>query len=490
VAVVNWMIASVVTGVAVVLIEPIAGLDPVTTSLLVVPALGAALLGGLRSFWITLGAGLGIGALQSLILGIAVENSSAVPDWLPTPGLQQAVPVVLILGALMWRGDALPGRAAVLERRLPTAPSPRRPAVWAVVGVLAVGTGLLTFDALHRQALVTSMIYALLALSVVVVTGFVGQISLVQVSFAGVAGFTVIVAAQDGLPFPLAALVACAVATAVGVVVGLPAARVRGMSLGVATLAVAVAIEQLVLASTSFTGGALGERAPRPSLFGLDIGYFAPGDDNFRPAMGFVVLAALVGCCLGVANLRRNPTGLRWLAVRSNERAAAAMGIDVARAKLGAFAVSSFLAGLCGVFMAVTTTTLSMTSFPVIGSLVVLALTYLGGISSIGGALVAGLLAQGGLLTALTSGSDAQSGSSVQAMAGIALIAAAILTPDGLTGLARRLGSAVHTHWRARPSASSGPTASDASLGGGRQSHEDAPAAPPDDVVPQVGVAP
>ena len=165
----------------------------------------------------------------------------------------------------------------------------------------------------------------------------------------------------------------------------------------------------------------------------------ARGADNFRPEFGLLVLGVLALCCVAVANLRRNQTGLRWLAVRSNERAAAAAGIDVGRTKLGAFATSSFIAGLAGVLMAESTTTLSPASFMVVGALVALALTYLGGIASISGALVAGLLAQAGLLTTLSSAlSDGDVGRYVFATSGIALILTAILAPDGVTGLVRR----------------------------------------------------
>ena len=168
------------------------------------------------------------------------------------------------------------------------------------------------------------------------------------------------------------------------------------------------------------------------------MGISARGTDNFRPVFGIMVLVVLAACAVGVANLRRNGTGLRWLAVRSNERAAAAAGIDVARTKLGAFGVSSFLAGLAGVLMAESTATLSPTSFMVIGALVVLALTYLGGVASIGGALVAGLMAQAGIVTTLSadlSGGDV--GNYVFATSGIALILTAIFAPEGVTGLAR-----------------------------------------------------
>jgi branched-subunit amino acid ABC-type transport system permease component len=436
----NWALASMLAGFAVILVEPISGLDAGTTSLLVVPALAAALLGGLTSFGLTVASGLGIGMLQSLILGYAVRpDTDWIPDWLPTTGLQQAVPVVLVLVALAWRGDPLPTRAAVVDRRLPPSPTPQHVARWSVLLGGAAVAGLFTFGAAYRQALIVSLVSALLSLSIVVVTGYVGQISLAPLAFAGVAGFTAIEVADGGLPFPLAVLFATAVATAVGVVVGLPATRVRGMSLAVATLAIAVAVEQLVLGSPALSGGAGGRSAPRPYLFGLDVGISARGSDNFRPAFGLVVLVVLVLACLAVSNLRRNATGLRWLAVRANERAAAAAGIDVARAKLGAFAVSSALAGLAGCFTAFGTSTLSTSSFLVIGSLVALSLTYLAGISSVGGALLAGLLAQAGLITVAADDlSGGEAGTYVYAVSGVALIVTAIAAPEGLTGLARR----------------------------------------------------
>ena len=457
----NWMVASVLGGFAVILIEPIAGLDPSTTSLLVVPALAAALLGGLSSFAVTTAAGLGIGMVQSLILGYAVRPQTTwIPDWIPVTGLQQAVPVALVLGALMWRGDVLPTRATLDEQRLPASPTPRRVGLWTVLLTGASTVGLLTFDASQRQALIVTLTATLTMLSVVVITGYVGQISLAQLAFAGVAGFTAIEVADNGLPFVLAVPFGVAVATAVGVAVGIPALRVRGMSLAVATMAVAVAIEQLVLGSSALSGGVGGRAAPRPDLFGLDVGVSASGADNFRPAWGFVVLAGVVLGCWAVSNLRRNRTGLRWLAVRADERAAAAVGIDVSRAKLGAIAVSSALAGLSGTFMAFGTSTLSTTSFMVIGSLVALAMTYLAGISSVSGALLAGLLTQAGLLTTLADEwSGGQSGDYVYVTSGLALVAVALTVPEGLTGLAMRVRDRVAARLGRTPTAVPSPQA-------------------------------
>ncbi len=434
-----WAVASVLAGFAVILIEPIAGLSATTTTLLVIPALAAALLGGLESFAITTAAGLGIGMVQSLILGWSVRPDTRwIPDWIPTTGLQQLVPVLVILGVLLVRGDALPDRAAIAGRRLPPSPTPRHVLPWTIALVGLVSVGLVTLDSGYRHALIVSMVFALLTLSVVVLTGFSGQISLAQLAFAGVAGFAAIRLTEHHVPFPLALVLASLLATAIGVLVGWPATRVRGMSLAIATLAIAVAIEELVLGSASFSGGHAGASAPRPFLFGVDVGVGATGTGNFRAAFGFVCLGVLTLASLAVINLRRNRTGLRWLAVRANERAAAAAGIDVTRAKLGAFAVSSFLTGLCGVLMAFSVSTLSPTSFLVIGSLVAVALTYLAGVSSVGGALVAAALTQAGIFTAAMndlSGGDANP--YVFAISGIALIVTAIAAPEGITGVVR-----------------------------------------------------
>ncbi|MBX3284401.1 MAG: ABC transporter permease [Actinobacteria bacterium] len=437
---VSWAAASMLGGMAVILIEPISGVNATTTPLLVVPALAAALVGRLESFALATAAGLGIGMVQSLILSYAVRpDTTWIPSWLPTTGIQEAVPVLLIVGVLVWRGDALPDRATIAGQRLPASPTPRHVGAWTAGLSVLAGVGLLTFGTSYRQALIVSLVYGLLTLSIVVVTGYSGQISLAQMAFAGVAGFTVIRLAEHSVPFPVDAVLASLVATALGLAVAYPATRVRGMSLAIATLAMAVAVEQLVLASPPLSHGAGGSSAPPPTLFGIDLRVTGTGDANFRPAFGFTVLVVLVLCGLGVANLRRNRTGLRWLAVRANERAAAAAGIDVTRAKLGAFAVSSFLAGMSGVMMAYGTTTLSPSSFMVIGALVALALTYLAGVSSISGALVAAALAQAGLFTTFVNAqTDGAAGDYVFAISGLSLIVTAITAPEGITGVWRR----------------------------------------------------
>ena len=431
----NWIIATVLAGLAVIMFAGTsARLEPTETSLLVVPALAAALLGGLNSFALTTIAALAISMLQSG-LGTFQARSEWFPDWLPNGGLRSALPVVLIVVAITLRGARLPTRETLVERRLPAAPVPRHPVLSTVV-LVAVATGaLLTLDEQWRLAIVVSTIAAVVGLSSVVLTGYVGQISLAQYAFAGLAAFTTAKLAIEGIGFPWAPLLAVMLTVVVGVLTGLPALRVRGMTLAVATLGAAVSIEELVFNSPSLNGLT---DVPRPRIFGLDLGFLASGDENFRAAFGIFALVVLGACGIAVANLRRSPTGLRWLAVRSNERAAAAAGVDVSANKLMAFAISSALAGLGGALLAYELPAISPQQFMVVGALAVLALCYLGGIATISAPLIAGALASGGVLTQLQGGATGNSSSYQFAVSGIALILVVILYPDGISNAVRR----------------------------------------------------
>lgn len=445
IATINWSIGAILAGIAVVLIEPISGLDATTTPLLVVPALAAAMLGGLKSFSLTTLCAFGLSSVQSVILGILVRPETTwLPKWLPAIGVAQSVPVLAILITLMWRSDALPTRSSIAEPLLPPSPSPRHILRWALAGWLLVAVSLLFSQAWWREALIVSMIFALLALSIVVCTGYVGQISLAQLAFAGIGGFSAIHLARAGVPFPVVLVAVGGLTSGLGILIGYPAIRIRGMGLAIATLASAVAIEQLILASPSFSGGLGGASAPRPSIAGIDLGVSAKGSENYRPAFVLTVLTVLTGACVAVSLVRRSRIGLRWLAVRSNERGAAASGIDVGRTKLEAFSVAAGLAGVAGALMAFHVTTLSPNSFMAIGALVAVAFTYLAGITSVSGALLAGVLTQAGIAATLGSKlSGTKEPTSVAALAGLLLILTAILAPAGITGAARTLVSRV-----------------------------------------------
>ena len=436
VGVLNWMLGSVLAALVIVLAAPVIRLDPSTTSLLVVPAIAAALPGRLDSLWVALFTGLGIGMLQSELLNLQREW-----EWLPDVGLQQGIPFLVILLSLMVRGGVLPGRGDIATNRLPRVPAAGHNGLLAVASAAVAIVATLLVGSEWRTAIIVSAIGTIVALSVVVITGYVGQISLAIFAIAGIAAFSTVRFLDNlSIPFPLAPILGVGVAVVAGQIAGLPAIRVRGLNLAIATLAAAVAVEELVFKLGWFTGGLAGSTVESPSLFGIDLGISAVGDAFPRKTFGVIVILLAAIAMIMVGNIRSGTAGRRWLAVRANERAASASGINVAQAKLSAFAVSSALAGVAGVLLAYQRTIVSVGSFVVFASLVTVALTYLAGITSPVGALVAGTLTAGGLLTVLLNSLSDGASEYQFAVSGLFLVVAAIRIPTGITGLFTRGG--------------------------------------------------
>jgi branched-chain amino acid transport system permease protein len=418
----NWVVASVLAGAGGILVAPVTGLDPATTTLLVVPALAAALVGRLVSFGATVAAALALGMAQSLIL-LLQDNY----EWVPRSGIREALPLVVIVAALSLGAGARLARAArpLTGRgsRLPLVGRPRRIALVATAGTLMGVAAVFGLRGQDRMALVTSLIGALVCLSIVVLTGWSGQISLAQMAFAGVAGFTLSrLATGAGIPFPVAPVLAAMLAALAGLLVGLPALRARGVSLAVVTLAGAVVVEEVVFKSPTLTGGFGGSRVPPPSLFGWRL-------EPAGAAFGLLVLAVLATTAVGLARLRNSGAGRELLAVRANERAATAAGVDVTATRLRAFALSASLAGVAGALLGYQQGQLSFGSFGVFVSLAYLAVAYLGGIAGIGGALVGGLLVPNGLVFTLLDLGRYQ-----LLVSGLGLMVVTVLAPGGLTG--------------------------------------------------------
>ncbi len=441
----TWVLSSTVVGALLILAAPTVILNPLTYPLAIVPALAAALIGRLRSIGITVTAALALGAFQSIVT--FQTTKSWWPDWGVT-GLSDAVPFVVIVIALFFVGDALPSRGALESDPLPEIIRPkvslRVLLPWVVIGAVL----LYLLDGSYRFGLITSMIVAIIMLSLVVLTGLVGQISLAQAGIAGTAGFALSKLADSaGIPFPISTLLAALIATVFGVLVGIPALRIRGAQLAVVTLAGAVALEKFIFRNTSFTSVA-GNQIPDPEIFGLNLGV-REGRTIARLSFGLLVLAVLVVCAVLVANLAKSATGRRFMAVRSNERAGAAVGISVANTKLLAFGIASFLAGLGGCFIGYSRGQLSADSFATLIGLSFLAFAYLGGITSVSGAMFAGMFAPLGLGFVIIDRSI-ELGSSYQIFAGLGLIITAIFNPIGIAGANRRNWQLMKAYWRRR----------------------------------------
>jgi ABC-type branched-subunit amino acid transport system permease subunit len=427
IAAVNWVIASVLAAAAGILIAPISTLDPSSYTLFIVPALGVALVGRFSSFAVTAAAGLVLGMAQSEITKLLT-----VWTWLPQQGLTQGLPFLAILVALPLLTKRLAARGELAELRTASVGRPVRPALTAV---LTFGAGLVLLAALQgslRSAMINSIGTGVICLSLVVLTGYVGQVSLAQMSLAGMSAFLLShLSASWGVPFPLSFLLAALGAVPVGIVVGLPALRIRGVHLAIITLAAGYTLDALVFNSSSFTGGLAGSPVPSPKLFGLDLG-IARGHDY--PRLVFGVFALLVAVVVGwlVARVRLGALGRMFLAVRSNERAAAAAGINVSRAKVTAFAVSSFVAGVGGCLLAYQQGTVSPTQFAVFNSLSLLAVVYVAGVARITGAAMAGVMfAPAGLFVTLLD-KLFHIGQYQLLVAGIALALTAVQNPDGV----------------------------------------------------------
>ena len=441
----TWVISSTAVGALLILAAPTIILNPLTYPLAIVPALAAALIGRLQSIGITMAAALALGSFQSIVT--FQTTKSWWPDWAVT-GLADAVPFAVIVIALFFVGDALPSRGAVESDPLPEIIRPRLRlstlAPWVVIGIVLM----VLLDGSYRFGLITSMIVAIIMLSLVVLTGLVGQISLAQAGIAGTAGFALSKLADGaGIAFPLSTLLAATVATAFGVLIGIPALRIRGAQLAVVTLAGAVALEKFIFRNTSFTSVA-GNQIPDPELLGLNLGV-REGRTIARLSFGLLVLVVLVICAVLVANLARSATGRRFMAVRSNERATAAVGISVANTKLLAFGIASFLAGLGGCFIGYSRGQLSANSFATLIGLSFLAFAYLGGITSVSGAMFAGTFAPLGIGFVIIDRSI-ELGSSYQILAGLGLIVTAIFNPVGIAGANRKNWLLLQAWWKER----------------------------------------
>lgn len=410
-AAVNWVLSTVVTGLLGVFVASVnSNVDPVVIPTLVVPAMTAALVGGFTSFGITTLTAFLLGMQLPLIQALGVRES-----WFPhagmfaIPGVDTMVPLVVIVVVLFLRGDALPQRGSVSLGHLPRTPSPTHRStrvVGPVVVLVALAAALFWFSPDYRGALTNSLIGVVVCLSVVVVTGYVGQLSLAPLSFAGIAAFAVAELSHDrGWPFPLPIVVGVLAAMSVGLLVAVPALRIRGVSLAIVTLAFALACDRFVFDNEDINGGIARALVKVPRLIDQSrstqyelLGFLKAGDGmQPNPMTTVFCLVVAVALAVVVTNLRRSGTGRQMLAVRTNERAAAAAGVNVSGTKALAFGVSACIAGVAGSVIAYRSGSADQERFTYAQSLLFFAFAYLGGIARVSGAVVGGLLVSGGL---------------------------------------------------------------------------------------------
>jgi len=233
----------------------------------------------------------------------------------------------------------------------------------------------------YRVDLSLMLIYGLCGLSLMVLAGYTGLVSLGHAAFLGIGAYAHVYFAQTlGLPWVVSVALAGLAAAAAGVLVGLPALRMTGIYLSIATLAFALIIQEVFNRWESVTGGLKGEAVDRPTIFGFSL----QDDTSFY----FLCLAVLLGALWLTRNLLRAPTGRAWIAIRDSEIAAQSMGINLAVYKTMAFGYSAALIGVAGALFAHQVGFLAPDIFTVLLSIQFLLMVVVGGLGSLHGAIL------------------------------------------------------------------------------------------------------
>lgn len=275
------------------------------------------------------------------------------------------------------------------------------------------------------------LIYGIAGLGLMLLSGFTGQFSIGHAAFLGVGAYTQAVTTNMGLPFPFALALAGLLSAAVGVVVGLPALRVKGIYLGIATLAFGFIIEEGFARWDSVTGGNSGIRIKAPDILGWTL---SSGEEFY-----LLCLVIAVAATLGILNLLRSSTGRAFVAIRDSEISAQSMGINLARYKTLSFAISAALAGFAGALYAHKLHFISPDQFSILQSIDLLLMVVIGGLGSVHGAFLGAifLIAMPQLIS-LTKGylpeAIGQAPGLQGLVYGLVLIAFVLFEPQGLYG--------------------------------------------------------
>jgi branched-chain amino acid transport system permease protein len=415
----SWAMGASLAGLAAILIAPGLNLEVNTLSLLVVSAYAAAVVGRLQSLPATFVGALILGVSQQLAVGYVPTSN----EWLAN--LRPALPFLLLFVALLVRSEArLPERL-----KSHAEPAPPRLRTSIVVGLVAVAGGVVLSSGLSPfQLLIGSkgLIFACIVLSLVLLTGLSGQVSLMQMSFVGI-GAVLIGKLPSGIPYPVALLIAGALTGGVGIIVALPAVRLKGIYLALSTLAFAILMDTTVFGNRHVLGGGTTLRVDRPSFFGLDF-------SSERSLFVILIVAAAVFANVFLA-VRRSRFGRLLSAVRDAPNACQTLGMDVTRAKLKVFFMSAAMAGVAGAFFGGLQSRVGQLDFLYFRSLTVLLVATIFGITSVSGAFLGAAFFV--ILPELTRNADSAGGQALQPLIIGALAIATARRPEGLAGRLR-----------------------------------------------------
>ncbi|MGW6421574.1 branched-chain amino acid ABC transporter permease [Nocardia sp. NPDC055053] len=382
-----WILGIELAAIGGILIAPMVTLDAAQLSLLIVSAYTAAIFGRLRNLPMVFAGAVVVGLLESYLTGYLPRN-----EYLP--GLRLAAPALLLFVALLLFPH---GRLRGRDRRVGAVPLPTLGGS-AVFAAVIVTLGLMLATMLSEPDLITygaMFAWGVIALSYVPLLGFAGQISLCQLGLAGIGAVAYGHLGPDGQWWAL--LAAMGVAGLVGAVIAVPALRLSGVYMALATAAFAVVLDRWIFTLPAFE--ILGVRIALfdqgsvsiagPDLFGLKV----------ETTAGITVFAAvcLAVACLGVALLRRSRFGRRLIALRDSEAAYATLGGSLLLARVTVFALSAAIAGLGGALYGMQMRAVAPDQFNLVAGLPIFLIVTIAGLGAIGAGMFTGLVFAGPL---------------------------------------------------------------------------------------------
>jgi ABC-type branched-subunit amino acid transport system ATPase component/ABC-type branched-subunit amino acid transport system permease subunit len=424
---INWLIGGALAGLTGAAIAPITFLQPSSLNELILPALAAALLGSFSSFPLAFLAAILIGVGESVLTLASSDN-----NW--WAGWPDALPFLIVIVYLVARGTSVPLRGHIFDKLPRVGAGLIRPIPVLVTFVLACVVTVVLPNSWSISFTVT-VAMAIVCLSVLVVTGYAGQLSLGGYVLGAMGAWVAAKLMQSAnVPFDLAFVIGVVAAMAIGLVLGLPSLRTRGVNLAITTLGISIALYALFLNNGQLAGSIGGIPVKAANILGFSVNPAA------HPKFyGIAAVIALTLVALSVANLRRGVAGRRLLAVRSNERAAMSLGISVYGAKLYAFTLSSGIAAIGVMIYAFLNSSVVFSQFDVFSSITVVTSAVVGGVGIIGGSLVGANLISGGLSSQFLSSLSVTLNEWLPLIGGVSVLLILRSSPDGLFELNRVL---------------------------------------------------
>ena len=399
----TWGLGSLMAGIAGLLISVQRNSVDVTTlsTGMLVYALASALVGGLTSLPGAMAGGMVVGVSSSML---SLLTNDMAPGFWQEVLKPELLIFAIVVGILLFRPSGLFGQREetedkvafvpvlrALPKKLRESPYPG----WVTragiaVGILSVVVASFSVSATTNSHFVNVVVWAILGVSLTVLMGYTGQVSLGHWALVGFGAFlTANLFTRWHVPFLLTLPMVFAWGCLLTLIIGLPALRIKGLYLAIVTLAFAYFSEYTLFRTTLFAGSQNGIRMENPKLGPLDL-----DDSSNQPLLFFAILILCLTLLLA-RNIARSRTGRALFALRENEKAAATLGVDLTMARLVGFMLSGGIAALAGSVEALNHNTVISNTFPAATSLIVIGVVMIGGIGSLSGAIFGAFVVAG-----------------------------------------------------------------------------------------------